>query len=244
MTPKPFVLMDLDDTILDFKKAEARALSRSLTELDVPHDDAVLEHYNVLNLQYWERLENGEITREQVLLGRFVQLLSEMGVDAEPAKLRDRYEYNLSQGHFFVDGAEKLLQMLSPVCRLFLVSNGTAVVQQGRLKSAGISGFFERIFISQELGVNKPEREFFDRCFSQIPDFDRQRAIIVGDSLTSDIRGGINAGITTCWFNLRQKPPRADIVPDYRIDSLSELPPLLTQLYGVPFHQADGVMPG
>ena len=239
MTPKPFVLMDLDDTILDFKKAEARALSRSLTELGVPHDDGVLEHYNVLNLQYWERLENGEITRDQVLLGRFVQLLHEMNADADPAALRDRYEHNLSQGHYFVEGAEELLETLSPVCRLFLVSNGTAVVQQGRLKSAGISGCFERIFISQELGANKPEKEFFERCFAQIPGFDRQRAIIVGDSLTSDIRGGINAGITTCWFNLRQKKPRADIVPDYRIDALSELPPLLTRLYGVSYRGAD-----
>ena len=231
---KPFVLLDLDDTILDFKKAEARALSRSLTELNVPHDNSVLEHYNTLNLQYWERLENGELTREQVLVGRFVQLLAEMGSDADPKALRDRYEHNLSQGHFFVDGAEELLQTLAPVCRLFLVSNGTAVVQHGRLKSAGISGFFEKIFISQELGVNKPERAFFERCFAQIPDFDPARAIIVGDSLTSDIRGGRNAGIATCWFNLRQRQPRTDIVPDHRISALRELPPLLSRLYGFP----------
>ena len=235
MSSRPIILMDLDDTILDFKKAEARALSRSLTELGVPHDEGTLERYNVLNLQYWERLENGEITREQVLLGRFVQLLSEMGSDADPAALRDRYEYNLSQGHFFVEGAEDLLQTLYPVCRLFLVSNGTAVVQQGRLASAGISGYFEQIFISQELGANKPGREYFDRCFARIPDFDRSRCLIVGDSLTSDIRGGINAGIHTCWFNLRGKAPRADIVPDERIDALSELPGLLTRLYGISF---------
>ena len=235
MSSRPIILMDLDDTILDFKKAEARALSRSLTELGVPHDEGTLERYNVLNLQYWERLENGEITREQVLLGRFVQLLSEMGSDADPAALRDRYEYNLSQGHFFVEGAEDLLQTLYPVCRLFLVSNGTAVVQQGRLASAGISGYFEQIFISQELGANKPGREYFDRCFARIPGFDRSRCLIVGDSLTSDIRGGINAGIHTCWFNLRGKAPRADIVPDERIDALSELPGLLTRLYGISF---------
>ena len=237
MSRRPIVLMDLDDTILDFKKAEARALSRSLSELGVPHDKGVLEHYNVLNLQYWERLEDGELTREQVLLGRFVQLLSEMASDADPAALRDRYEYNLSQGHYFVEGAEELLGRLQPVCRLFLVSNGTAVVQQGRLASAGISGFFEQIFISQDLGANKPEREYFDRCFAKIPDFDRSLCIIVGDSLTSDIRGGINAGIRTCWFNLRGKAPRADIVPDFRIEALSELPGLLTKLYGVSFDE-------
>ncbi len=235
MNSKPFVFLDLDDTLLDFKKAEARALSRSLTEMGIPHDGSTLERYNILNLQYWERLENGEITREQVLLGRFVQLLEEMGVNAEPSELRDRYEANLSQGHYFVEGAEDLLETLAPECRLFLVSNGTAVVQHGRLKSAGISGFFEKIFISQEFGINKPAREYFERCFEQIPGFDRKRAIIVGDSLTSDIRGGINAGITTCWFNLRDKKPRADIRPDYRIDTLSELPPLLAELYNITF---------
>jgi 2-haloacid dehalogenase len=230
----PFVLLDLDDTLLDFKKAEARALSKSLAEMGIHHDGKVLDRYSVVNLLYWERLENGEITREQVLLGRFVQLLGEMGSKADPSELRDRYEVNLSQGHYFVDGAEELLRTLFPVCRLFLVSNGTAVVQQGRLKSAGISDCFERIFISQEIGVNKPAREFFERCFAQIPGFRREKAIIVGDSLTSDIRGGINAGITTCWFNLRKKKPREDIVPDYSIDKLSELPPLLAALYGVP----------
>ena len=237
MMDKPVVLLDLDDTLLDFKKAEARALSKSLTELGVPHDETVLERYNVLNLRYWERLENGELTREQVLVGRFVQLLEEIGAEADPADLRDRYEQNLSVGHFFVEGAEALLKTLQGRCRLFLVSNGTAVVQQGRLASAGISEYFEQIFISQELGVNKPEREYFERCFAGIPGFDRERCIIVGDSLTSDIRGGINAGIATCWFNLRNRAPRPDIVPDYRIESLSELPGLLTELYGISFDE-------
>ena len=237
MSAEPIVLLDLDDTLLDFKKAEARALSQSLTEMDIPHDKALLEHYNALNLQYWERLENGELTREEVLLGRFVELLSEIGSDADPTELRDRYEKNLSVGHYFVDGAEELLKTLCGKCRLFLVSNGTAVVQHGRLASAGISGFFEQIFISQELGANKPEREYFERCFAKIPAFNRCQCMIVGDSLTSDIRGGINAGIRTCWFNLRGKLPRPDIVPDERIDALSELPELLTKLYNVSFDE-------
>ena len=237
MSDKPVVLLDLDDTLLDFKKAEARALSKSLAELGVPHNEAILERYNILNLCYWERLENGELTREQVLVGRFVQLLEEIGAVADPADLRDRYEQNLSVGHFFVDGAETLLKTLHGRCRLFLVSNGTAVVQQGRLASAGISGYFEKIFISQELGANKPEKEYFERCFAGIPGFTPERCIIVGDSLTSDIRGGINAGIATCWFNLRNRSPRSDIVPDYRIESLLELPGLLTELYGVSFDE-------
>lgn len=227
----PCVLLDLDDTILDFKKAERRALDRSLTELGIEHDDSVLRLYSEINRRYWERLENGEITREQVLLCRFEQLLSELGSDADAALLRDHYEGNLSQGHFFVEGAEQMLKDLCGKARLFLVSNGTAVVQEGRLTSAGIAPYFEKIFISEEIGVNKPEKEYFERCFRTILRFDRRRCIIVGDSLTSDIRGGINAGILTCWFNLRQDPEREDIVPDYRIDSLSELPGLVESLF-------------
>ena len=227
----PSVLLDLDDTILDFRKAEHRALARSLDELGVPYDEAVLNRYSVINLEHWERLENGEITRAQVLVGRFEQLLGELGEEKDAALLRDTYERNLSEGHFFVDGAEELLKTLYGKYRLFLVSNGTDCVQQGRLASAGISGYFEKIFVSEKLGANKPEKAFFDRCFGQIPGFDRERCILVGDSLTSDIRGGINAGVKTCWFNLRGNAARADIVPDYCIDRLSELPGLLEQIF-------------
>ena len=229
---RPCVLLDLDDTILDFRKAEARALSRSLDEMSIPHDREVLARYNAINLRYWEGLERGELTRDQVLLGRFEQLLEEYGIRADAAELRDRYETNLSQGHFFVEGAEELLKRLSGKYRLFLVSNGTACVQKGRLESAGISPYFEEIFISQEIGADKPDPRYFEACFEKIRDFDRSRCIIVGDSLTSDILGGKNAGIATCWFNLRGREAREDIVPDYRIDRLEELPDLLESLYG------------
>ena len=229
---RPSVLLDLDDTILDFKKAERLALSRSLDELGAVHSPELLDRYNIINIQYWERLERGEITRAQVLVGRFEQLLREYGIDADPAALRDRYEDNLSRGHFFVEGAEELLRQLSGKYRLFLVSNGTACVQKGRLASAGIEPYFEDIFISQELGADKPDRRFFEACFARIPAFDPERCIIVGDSLTSDILGGRNAGITSCWFNLRKREARDDIRPDYQIDRLDELPDLLGRLYG------------
>ena len=227
----PCVMLDLDDTILDFRKAEHRALSRSLTELGVPHDEQVLSRYSEINKKYWEQLEDGAITREQVLVGRFQELLSELGVEADAARLRDLYEKNLSEGHFFIEGAEDLLKSLQGKYRMFLISNGTATVQEGRLSSAGISHFFERIFISEKLGANKPDKAFFERCFAQIPEFDREHCLVVGDSLTSDIRGGINAGVKTCWFNLRQNPYRKDIVPDYQIKQLSDLPVLLEKVF-------------
>ncbi len=228
---KPLVMLDLDDTILDFRKAEARALAKSLQELGEEPREEILRRYHTVNLEYWERLENGEMTRAEILVGRFCQLKEEFGLKLDPAALRDTYEYNLSHGHFFIEGAEELLQKLQEKYRLFLVSNGTAVVQQGRLESAGIAPLFEKIFISEEIGANKPDRLYFTRCFAQIPDFDRSRCVIVGDSLTSDIRGGINAGIRTCWFRREGKEPRPDIVPDYEFGDLGELPALLEKIF-------------
>ena len=146
--------------------------------------------------------------------------------------MRDRYTKNLSQGHFFVEGAEELLKALSGKYRLFLVSNGTACVQKGRLESAGIVPYFEKVFISEEIGVNKPDPRFFEACFEKMEPFDRSRCMIVGDSLTSDILGGRNAGITTCWFNLRGREARGDVAPDWQISRLDELPGLLESLYG------------
>ena len=228
---RPLVMFDLDDTILDFKKAEARALAKSLQELGEEPSEEILSRYHTVNMEYWERLENGEMTREEILLGRFRQIKEEFGLKLEPEELRDTYEYNLSQGHFFIDGAEQILNELQDQYRLFLVSNGTASVQKGRLESAGIAPLFERIFISEEIGANKPEKLYFTRCFAEIPNFDRTRCIIVGDSLTSDIRGGKNAGIRTCWLRREGRPPRENVVPDYECTTLEELPKLLGMIF-------------
>ena len=140
------------------------------------------------------------------------------------------YENYLSQGHFFLPGAEKLLDELFGRYDMYIVSNGSAVVQEGRLKSSGIGKYFKDIFISEILGCDKPSKAFFDICFSRIPDFDRDKAIIIGDSLTSDIRGGINAGIKTCWFNPKGLTPRKDIPADYIVTSLEQLPALILSL--------------
>lgn len=224
------VLLDLDDTILDFHKAEAIALRRALTEMDVSVTDAICERYSEINAAQWRALEAGEITRKQVLTRRFELLYAELGVMRSPEETQRRYEGYLSQGHYFIPGAEELLEALFPRCALYLVSNGNAVVQEGRLKSANISRYFREIFISEHIGADKPSRVYFDRCFARIPGFRRETAILVGDSLTSDIRGGINAGVRTCWFNPRHKPKNPDIPADYEIDALSDLPPLLERI--------------
>ena len=222
-----FLFLDLDDTILDFHKAERIAISKTFQAFGLEPTEAVLDRYHVINRQHWERLEKGELTREQVLQGRFEVLFLEMGRRADAAAIARTYEHNLSIGHYFLPGAREALDALGKHCRLYLASNGTASVQQGRLTSAGLYPVFEKVFVSQELGFNKPSIEFFNACTRQIPGYDPQKAMMVGDSLTSDIQGGINAGMATCWVNPTHAPGRPDIRPDYEIGALSELEGLL-----------------
>jgi 2-haloacid dehalogenase len=178
-------------------------------------------------LEYWRALERKEVTQEQLKVRRFQQLLQELGREGDPAAMGELYLQRLGQGHCFLPGALETLQLLVKNYRLFLVTNGNPPVQYGRLESAGITRYFEKLFISMEIGHNKPTIEFFDHCFSQIPGFDKKKAIIVGDSLFSDIRGGINAGITTCWVNPNHRPVLEDIVPDYQIENLPQLLPII-----------------
>lgn len=225
-----FVLLDLDDTILDFHRAEDAAIRKTLSAQGVAPTDEIAERYSAINAAHWRRLERGEIARYQVLTERFRQLFSELGVPCEPEATWRMYEGFLSQGHYFIPGAEALLESLYGKYELYLVSNGNAVVQEGRLKSAGIGHYFEAIFISEKLGADKPQKLYFDRCFERIPGFDPDAAIMVGDSPTSDILGGSNAGVRTCWFNPHHRPPHPEIRADYEIDDLSRLPPLLSRI--------------
>lgn len=227
-----FLFLDLDDTILDFHKAERLAIAKTFRDFDLEPTDAVLDRYHVINIEHWQMLERKEITRPQVLTGRFETLFHEMGREINAAEVAEKYEHNLGIGHYFLPGAEEAVIRLSKRYRLFLASNGTASVQHGRLTSAGLYPYFEKVFISQSIGHNKPSREYFDACFAQIPGFDPQKAIMVGDSLTSDILGGVDAGLLTCWINPNHAPGRADIRADYELESITQLEGLLEELNG------------
>ena len=226
-----FLFLDLDDTILDFKKAERIAVRQAISEAGVEATDAVCTRYSEINLRHWQMLERGEITREQVLVNRFAALFEELGHSVNPEAVARNYERLLGAGHYYLPGAEETVkQVLFGKYRMFLASNGTASVQHSRLTSADLYPYFEKIFVSEDIGYNKPSREYFDGCFRQIPDFDASKALMVGDSLTSDILGGINAGLRTCWVNPRGIAAPDHIQPDYVIGSITELPALLETL--------------
>ena len=224
------IFLDLDDTILDFRRAERRAISETLRRFGIDPTPAVVDRYHELNRQQWELLEEGKLTRPQVLTRRFDLLFGELGVDRSSQEAQAAYEAQLSQGHFFMPGARELLETLAPRYDLYLATNGTPVVQTGRIQSAGIAPYFKDIFISERLGANKPSPAFFQACFAAIPNFDPAAALVVVDSLTSDIRGARNVGLRSCWYNPEDLPSRPDIVPDYTIHALEELPPLLERL--------------
>lgn len=224
-----FLFLDLDDTILDFHKAERIAIGKTIREFGVEPTEAVLNRYHLINKAHWEKLERGEITRVEVLVNRFAALFEELGVAVNATACARAYEENLAIGHYFLPGAEEAVKSLGRKYRLYLASNGTAAVQHGRLTSAGLYPYFEQVFISEEIGFNKPSREYFEACFAKIPGFDPARAVMVGDSLTSDILGGKNAGLTTVWVNPEGKEC-GEIRPDYEIRSLSELEGLLERL--------------
>lgn len=224
------VFIDLDDTIFDFHKAEAIALDGTLRELGIVPSDEMIKRYSHINRLQWERLELGLSTRDRVLTDRFTIFFSELGIDICGKKARDIYEYRLGSGHYFIEGAEALLDSLYGKYDLYLASNGTESVQKRRIASSGISKYFKEIFISQEIGYDKPSAEYFEACFRRIPNFSKSEAIIIGDSLSSDIKGGLNAGIATCRFNPDCKSNDTNIIPDYEVRSLSEIPSLLSKI--------------
>jgi 2-haloacid dehalogenase len=225
-----FLLIDLDDTILDFHKAERIGLENTLRHYGVEPTEETIALYLQINAAHWRALEQGQMTRKQVNEGRFETLFRHLGREVDGAECAAFYLSQLALTHDYLPGAEAAMLSLSKKYRLFVASNGNSVVQFPRLAASGLDRYVEKAFISEALGENKPSKAYFDLCFAQIPGFDLARAMMVGDSLTSDIQGGINAGIPTCWVNTFGKENTTAIHPDYEISSLSQLEALLENL--------------
>ena len=226
-----YLFLDLDNTILDFTKAESIAIRKTMAQYGLEPTDALAKRYSEVNERHWKALERGELTREQVVVGRFAAFFGEQGIPVDAAAVAKTYETFLSQGHFFLPGAEEAVkEKLYGKYKLYLASNGTAVVQHGRMTSADLYPYFDVSFVSQELGHNKPSKEYFNAAFARIPGFDPNQCIMVGDSLTGDILGGKNAGLRTVWVNPGHKTAPEDMKPDYEIEYLADLPALLEEI--------------
>lgn len=217
------ILFDADQTLFDFKRCEYQALSDALCELSLPNDKKYIDRYSEINDMLWKKLEKGETEKSRLVVERFEIFCREFSFDCDVTALSNLYKEKLAKQAFLIDGAEQLVKTLCKDHRLFIITNGIKKVQQGRLALSPIKECFEQVFISEVVGYEKPKREFFDAVMEQIPDFDIKDAIVIGDSLTSDIKGGIDAGIDTCWYNPEGKRPPADMPITYVIKDLCEI---------------------
>ncbi len=225
--PYRIALFDADNTLLDFSRSEHEALSDCLIARGLPHDKAITDRYSVINDEEWKRLERGETTREILRIERFARFFREYGFDCDSEEMANDYMATLARKSYMMDGAAELIEQLAGHTRLFIVTNGIGLVQNARFNVTPMAKHFEGVFISEELGCAKPEKAFFDRVANDIPGFDPRETLIIGDSLTSDIRGGINAGIDTCWFNPQGKQRPADMPITYEVSNLHEVAPLI-----------------
>ena len=218
------LLFDADNTVLDFDKSEQQALEKAFAANNLPFDDAILQIYRKNNVREWQRYERGEISRDEVLVNRFVDTFKELQICANAISVGDLYEKELHLGFFTVPYADEVLSTLvKKGFRLYIVSNGVLSIQNSRMAGSGLDKYFIQRFISEEIGYPKPNIEFFNRSFQQIVNFDRSKTLIIGDSLSGDIQGGINANIHSCWFNPRKAANNTGIIPTYEISDLRDI---------------------
>ena len=218
------LLFDADNTVLDFDKSEEQALQRAFSETGLQFNQTVLQVYRRNNIFQWQLFEQGKLTKSQVLINRFVETFKELNLSLEHVEaVSNLYEEYLKLGFFVVPHAVEVLEQLQKSCKLYIVSNGVAQIQNSRMKGSGLEKYFLARFVSEEVGYPKPQKEYFDYCFKHIDGFDKSKTLIIGDSLTSDIQGGVNAGIDTCWFNPWHNVNKSKLIPTYEITDLREI---------------------
>ena len=221
------LLLDADDTIFDFHAAERIAFFAMMEQMGIPADDEMHAVYSIINEQHWKALERGELTREQVLVGRYARLAERFGLQNDPAEMNRCYLQNLSRQTILFDDSMEAMRMLSQNHRIYIVTNGNAMVQHGRFANSPVMQYVDGYFISGEIGYEKPDMRYFEAVFAAIPDFDKKKTLLAGDSATSDLQGAINAGLDSCYVDRRSKPLPDGISPTYRVSDLMELARLL-----------------
>ena len=197
---------DLDNTILDFTAAEYTAIRKLLALHNLPVNDEIVSVYSRINVGWWERFEKGEIEKSQIYSGRFNDLLAYFNFSGDPVKMAEDYFDFLSQGYAMLDGADKVLEYLKEqgytIC---ITTNGMSRTQYRRINGCGLKQYFDYIFVSEDAGHQKPEVEYFDYVMANTPEKDKSKILVIGDSQSSDILGGINFNVDTCWLNPKGK---------------------------------------
>ncbi|MBE5663196.1 noncanonical pyrimidine nucleotidase, YjjG family [Staphylococcus sp. SS60] len=218
------ILIDFDDTIVDFYDAEEWAFHYMANLFEHKATDLDFLEFKKINHQHWEAFQQNKLTKAEVLSQRFVNYFKrhQMEIDGHRADVLFRNGLAEAKIKYFDKTLETIIE-LSENHNLYIVTNGVTETQKRRLNQTPLHKYFKNIYISEETGHQKPSPEFFNYVFNDIGESERESSIIVGDSLTSDILGGINAGIATCWFNFRNFEPNPEITPDYEINSWTQL---------------------
>ncbi len=215
------LLLDLDETLFDFSKSEKFAIDKLMEKYNIPVTEENRRLYSKINDEKWKKLERGELTRPQLFRERFGDFLKKTGVTADTDEANLSYMQFLSQASFILDGALETCKKLSGNYSLYLVTNGTKIVQNGRLSGSPIMKFIKDVFISEEIGFNKPQKEYFDYVLEHIEEKDKTKILVVGDSLSSDIAGAENSGLDSCWVNRKNQKTVSDAT--YTISCITEI---------------------
>lgn len=225
------ILWDVDGTLLDFSYSQTYALTKCFQTAGLPVTEEIIQRYDRINDSYWKRLELGQVTKAQLLTGRFVTLFEELGITGvDLESFRRQYQQELGSVYRYIDQSDQICQALCGRVRQYVITNGVTTTQRNKLRLSGLDVWMKDIFISEEIGFPKPGREFFDYCLSRIEEKDKKRILVVGDSLSSDIKGGVNAGLLTCWYRPEGAKNSSEWIPDYEISDLHQLFGLLDSL--------------
>lgn len=225
------ILWDLDQTILDFARSQDYALRYTFRQFDREIGEAEVMVYAAINDTYWKRMERGEITKEEVLLGRFVTFFEKLDIaDIAPEAFGEIYQEALGDVFFFQDEADKIIMELKELgYKQYIVTNGVNRTQAKKVRLSGLDKMVDGVFVSELMGYPKPRKEYFDACFARLDGVTREECLLVGDSITSDMQGGVNAGIAVCWYNPEKNDNPSGLLIDYEIRDLHELLRILSE---------------
>lgn len=222
------IIFDADETLFDFKKSERDAFKNTMLEFDIEYNENHhLKIYTDINMAIWKEFEDGLINQKKLKVERFKRLSDKLNAGFDETAFAKSYMNHLSNASFLYDDTINLVESLHKDYRLTIITNGLTDVQDNRIRKSIIAKFFEDIVVSEEVEVSKPDPKIFEHALNNIKHTDKSKVLMVGDSLTSDIQGGINFGIDTCWFNPNKIVNKTGIKPTYEISNLMELKDIL-----------------
>jgi YjjG family noncanonical pyrimidine nucleotidase len=222
-----WLLFDADGTLFDYDQAESSALETTFRTFRLGFEPAYREVYRQINQQLWLEFEQGAVSSIVLRVRRFERLFANIGLEVDTQAFSDSYLLHLANSSQLMAGALEVVQALHPHYQLALITNGLKEVQRPRFAQSALKDYFAGLIISEEVGAAKPDRAIFEAAFVQMGHPHRAEALMIGDSLTSDIQGGYNYGIETCWFNPTHAPRPVNIASQYEITHLTELISLL-----------------